>query len=185
MAFRAPRNHGAVCVIRVGAVSPVAQIDLKYKFERALASCSAAIETGVVPGGGLALLNAKKHLGNITAEDPSKEVGIKVVSRAPEIPIRQQIQNARRNVDEVVGELDGLPVGPRGFNAQTREVEDLFEAGVLDPTKMNSKCAADCLLSCTCYIADRSLGNRRIEHQRSSASHRTRLMRRCHRKRSR
>jgi len=149
---------GGVAVIKVGAATEVEQKAKQHKTEDALAATRAAIEEGIVPGGGVALLRASKVLENLKVEGEEK-IGIDILKRALQAPIRQIAENAGKDGAVIAAEvLKGE--GNFGYNAATDKFEDLMKAGVIDPTKVvrsaleNAVSAASMLLTTECVIAD-------------------------------
>ncbi len=150
---------GGVAVIKVGAATEVEMKEKKARVEDALHATRAAVEEGVVPGGGVALLRAQSALD---ALKPSAEqaFGVSIVRRAIEEPLRQISANAGVDGSIVVSKVkDGE--GPFGFNAATLEYGDLVKAGVIDPTKVvrtalqNAASVASLLLTTEAMIAER------------------------------
>jgi chaperonin GroEL len=155
---RLAKLSGGVGVIKVGAATEVEQKAKQHKTEDALHATKCAVEEGIVPGGGVALLRASMVLENLKAEN-DEQTGIGILKRAIEEPIRQISQNAGIDgavVAQKVKELDGNI----GFNAQTMVYEDLIKAGVVDPTKVtrtaleNAVSAASMLLTTEALVAD-------------------------------
>lgn len=125
---------GGVAIIKVGAPTEVEQKARQHKTEDALSATRAAVEEGVVPGGGVALLRAIKVLDEIKAEG-DELTAIKILKRALESPIRQIAENAGQDGAVIAAKVKGKTEG-FGFNAQTLVFEDLLEAGIVDPTKV-------------------------------------------------
>jgi chaperonin GroEL len=132
---RLAQLNGAVATIRVGGTSRPETLDLKYTFESAVASCRASIEEGVLPGGGTAFLNISKHLRGVAVRDSARAAGAEVVARALASPVREGIRNAKGNVEELMEQLAELPIGPDGFDAESSQIVDMVQRGVLDPAK--------------------------------------------------
>ncbi|MDP4009021.1 MAG: chaperonin GroEL [bacterium] len=150
---------GGVAVIKVGAASEVEQKAKQHKTEDALAATKAAVEEGVVPGGGVALLRAAVVISAMKLEDPEEELGVKILRRALEAPIRQIAENAGKDGSVIAAEvLKGE--GAFGYNAATDVFEDLVVAGVVDPAKVvrsaleNAVSAASMLLTTEVVVAD-------------------------------
>jgi chaperonin GroEL len=129
---------GGVAVINVGAATEPEMKAKKSIFEDALHATRAAVEEGIVPGGGVALLRAAKALDNLKLEGDEK-IGLEIVKRALEEPIRQIAENAGVDASIVVDKVK-KEKGAYGFNALTGEYEDLVKAGIIDPTKV-TRCA--------------------------------------------
>jgi chaperonin GroEL len=135
---RKAKLSGGVAVIRVGAATEPELKQKKQMFEDSLNSTKAAQEEGIVPGGGLALLNASKAIDKLQLEGDEK-IGAKIVAQACEVPLKQIIWNAGLDGSVVLGEI--LNAKPNyGFNAMTDKVEDLIAAGVIDPAKVVKSC---------------------------------------------
>jgi len=133
---RLAKLAGGVAVINVGAATETEMKEKKARVEDALHATRAAVEEGIVPGGGVAMLRAMKALdpGKVSADD-EELVGVKIVRRALEEPIRQIAQNAGVEGSIVVDKV-AAEKGAFGFNALTNTYEDLMKAGVIDPTKV-------------------------------------------------
>ncbi|MFB6262365.1 MAG: chaperonin GroEL [Bradymonadaceae bacterium] len=126
---------GGVAVIKVGAATEVEMKEKKARVEDALNATRAAVEEGIVPGGGVALLRASQVLENFELDDEEEQAGVKIVRDAIREPIRQIAKNANEDGSLVLQKvLEGE--GNFGFNAQTQEYEDLVEGGVIDPVKV-------------------------------------------------
>ncbi|OGZ72989.1 MAG: chaperonin GroL [Candidatus Staskawiczbacteria bacterium RIFCSPLOWO2_01_FULL_37_25b] len=155
---RLAKLSGGVGVIKVGAATEVEQKAKQHKLEDALHATRAAVEEGIVPGGGVALLRTLSALENITAEGDEK-TGVNILKRAIEEPIRQIAENAGVDGAVVVQKVKETD-GNFGFNAQTMDYEDLIQAGVVDPTKVvrtaleNAVSAASMLLTTEALVAD-------------------------------
>jgi chaperonin GroEL len=131
---RLAKLAGGVAVIKVGAATEVEMKEKKARVEDALHATRAATEEGIVPGGGTALLRCQHVLDSLQTSD-DQQVGIRIVRRAIEEPLRQIARNAGVEGSIVVEQVRGLPAG-HGFNAQSERYENLIEAGVIDPTKV-------------------------------------------------
>jgi chaperonin GroEL len=132
---RVAKLAGGVAVIRVGAATEVEMKEKKARVEDALHATRAAVEEGVVPGGGVALLRAKQAIAGLKGDTPDQNAGIKLILRAVEEPLRIIVSNAGEEASVVVNTvLAGK--GNYGYNAATGEYADLVEQGVLDPTKV-------------------------------------------------
>ena len=158
---RLAKLAGGVAVINVGAATETEMKERKARVEDALHATRAAVEEGVVPGGGVALLWAQKSLVDLKRRDPEETVGVGIVRRALEEPIRQIVQNAGAEgaiVVERVREKDDLNYG---YNAQTDKYENLVKAGVIDPTKVtrtalqNAASIAGLLLTTEAVVVER------------------------------
>ncbi|PQZ55461.1 MULTISPECIES: chaperonin GroEL [unclassified Achromobacter] len=132
---RVAKLAGGVAVIRVGAATEVEMKEKKARVEDALHATRAAVEEGVVAGGGVALLRAKQAIADLKGDTPDQNAGIKLILRAVEEPLRTIVTNAGEEASVVVSNvLNGT--GNYGYNAATGEYTDLVEQGVLDPTKV-------------------------------------------------
>ena len=133
---RLAKLAGGVAVIKVGGATEVEVKERKDRVDDALNSTRAAVEEGIVPGGGVALLYATKALNNINVANEDQKVGVQIVRRALQSPIRQIVDNSGGDGSVVVGKLlEGKDLN-RGFNAQTGKYEDLVKSGIVDPTKV-------------------------------------------------
>ncbi len=132
---RLAKLAGGVAVIKVGGSTEVEVKERKDRVDDALNATRAAVEEGVVPGGGVALLRAKKAVDALTSTNPDIQAGIKIISKALESPIRQIVENSGVEGSIVVGKVLEKS-GNYGFNAQTEEYVDMIAAGIIDPTKV-------------------------------------------------
>ncbi len=132
---RLAKMAGGVAVIKVGGSTEVEVKERKDRVDDALNATRAAVEEGVVAGGGVALLRAKKAVDALHSDNADTMAGIKIVSKALEAPIRQIVENAGVEGSIVVGKLLEK-TGNFGFNAQTEEYVDMIAAGIIDPTKV-------------------------------------------------
>lgn len=156
---RLAKLSGGVAILRVGAATEVEQKQKQQKIEDALAATRAAIEEGIVPGGGVALLRIIPALDTLALKDAEEMVGVRILRKAFEAPIRQIAFNA--GVDEgVVVDKVLAKDGDYGFNAATMKFERLFASGVVDPAKVtraalqNAASAAGMLLTTAAAVAD-------------------------------
>jgi chaperonin GroEL len=132
---RLAKLAGGVAVIKVGGATEVEVKDRKDRVDDALNATRAAVEEGVVPGGGVALLRAKKSVEALKSDNPDIQAGINIVSRALEAPLRQIVENAGVEGSIVVGKVLEKS-GNFGFDAQKEEYVDMVQAGIIDPTKV-------------------------------------------------
>lgn len=132
---RLAKLAGGVAVIKVGAATETELKEKKHRFEDALSATRAAVEEGIVPGGGVTLLNVQSALDELKAESQDEQHGINIVRRALEEPLRQIAENAGFEGSVVVEKVKTLPKG-HGFNAATEEYGDMIAAGVIDPVKV-------------------------------------------------
>ncbi len=150
---------GGVAVVKVGAATESEMKEKKARVEDALHATRAAVEEGIVPGGGVALLRCSNVLDGLTADNDEQTAGINIVRRAIEIPLRFIADNAGIEGSIVVDKVKGLK-GAQGFNAQTETYEDLIKAGVIDPTKVvrislqNAASVSGLLLTTDAMIAE-------------------------------
>ncbi|WP_458734431.1 chaperonin GroEL [Zobellella taiwanensis] len=132
---RVAKLAGGVAVIKVGAATEVEMKEKKARVDDALHATRAAVEEGVVPGGGVALVRAAAKLGNLTGDNEDQNVGIKVALRAMEAPLRQIVSNAGEEASVVVSKVKASE-GNYGYNAGNDTYGDMLEMGILDPTKV-------------------------------------------------
>jgi len=133
---RLAKLAGGVAVIRVGGATEVEVKERKDRVDDALNATKAAVEEGILPGGGAALLYAKKALAGLTGDNEDQNVGIAIVRKAIESPIRQIVENSGVEASIVVGKLVEQKSNTYGFDAQTEQYVDMLEAGIVDPTKV-------------------------------------------------
>jgi len=133
---RLAKLAGGVAVIRVGGATEVEVKEKKDRVDDALNATRAAVEEGIVPGGGVALLRAKGAVAKLKSQNPDEQAGINIVLKALESPIRQIVQNAGGEGSIVVGKISENKSETYGFNAQTDEYVDMITAGIVDPAKV-------------------------------------------------
>jgi chaperonin GroEL len=133
---RLAKLAGGVAVIRVGGATEIEVKEKKDRVEDALNATRAAVEEGIVPGGGVALLRAKKAVGRIHDDNPDVQAGINIVLKALESPIRQIAENAGVEGSIVVGKIIDENSETYGFDAQTEKYVDMIKAGIVDPAKV-------------------------------------------------
>jgi chaperonin GroEL len=133
---RLAKLAGGVAVIRVGGSTEVEVKEKKDRVDDALHATRAAVEEGIVAGGGVALLRAKAAVGKLTNDNPDVQAGINIVLRAIEAPIRQIAENSGAEGAIVVGKILGNKSETYGFNAQSEEYVDMLSAGIVDPAKV-------------------------------------------------
>jgi len=156
---RLAKLAGGVAVINVGAATETEMKEKKALVEDALHATRAAVEEGIVPGGGVALVRAQSKLADLKLDDEDEQVGVQILYRALEHPIRQIAANAGAEGSIVVAKVRGGKAA-FGFNAQTDEYEDLVKAGVIDPTKVvrsalqNAASIAGLLLTTEAVVVD-------------------------------
>jgi chaperonin GroEL len=133
---RLAKLAGGVAVIRVGGSTEVEVKERKDRVDDALHATRAAVEEGVLPGGGVALLRAAKALENVAVDNADQKTGVEIVRRAIETPVRQIAENAGAEGSIIVGKLREKTDFAWGWNAQTNEFGDLYSQGVIDPAKV-------------------------------------------------
>ncbi len=156
---RVAKLSGGVAVIKVGAATEIEMKEKKARVEDALHATRAAVEEGVVPGGGVAFIRAVDGIGKLKGDNDDQNVGISILKRAIEEPLRQIVNNAGEDASVVLNEvMKGK--GNYGYNAATGEYGDMIEAGILDPTKVtryalqNAVSVAGLLLTTEAMVAD-------------------------------
>ncbi|MEJ1960083.1 MAG: chaperonin GroEL [Gammaproteobacteria bacterium] len=132
---RVAKLSGGVAVIKVGAATEIEMKEKKARVEDALHATRAAVEEGVVPGGGVALIRVLKSLEKLEGKNEDQTVGIRILARAIEEPLRQIVENAGEDAAVVVNAVKAGK-GAYGYNAATGEYGDMLDAGILDPTKV-------------------------------------------------
>ncbi|MBQ7551116.1 MAG: chaperonin GroEL [Bacteroidales bacterium] len=156
---RLAKLAGGVAVIYVGAASEVEMKEKKDRFDDALHATRAAIEEGIIPGGGVGYIRAIKALDKVKVNHEDEKIGVDIVRRALEEPLRQIVANAGKEGSVVVNAVMEAK-GNIGFNARTEVYEDLIKAGVIDPTKVarvaieNAGSIAGMLLTTECVLAE-------------------------------
>jgi len=156
---RVAKLAGGVAIVKVGAATEIEMKERKARVEDALHATRAAVEEGIVAGGGVAYIRARSALDKIKGDNPDQEAGIKIVRRALEEPLRQIVANAGEEPSVVLNKVvEGK--GNFGFNAQTEAYGDLVEMGVVDPTKVartalqNAASVAGLLLTTEAMVAE-------------------------------
>ena len=158
---RLAKLAGGVAVIRVGGATEVEVKERKDRVDDALNATKAAVEEGIIPGGGTALLYAAKALKDVTGDNEDQTQGINIVRRAIQYPIRQIVSNAGQEASIVVGKLNDQKSNTFGYNAQTGEYVDFIDAGIVDPAKVvrvalqNAASVAGLLITTEAMITDR------------------------------
>ncbi|MGU7782422.1 chaperonin GroEL [Burkholderia sp. PU8-34] len=156
---RVAKLAGGVAVIKVGAATEVEMKEKKARVEDALHATRAAVEEGIVPGGGVALIRARTAIAGVTGANADQNAGIKIVLRAMEEPLRQIVTNGGEEASVVVAAV-AAGNGNYGYNAATGEYVDMVEAGVVDPTKVtrtalqNAASVAGLLLTTDAAVAE-------------------------------
>ncbi len=156
---RLAKLAGGVAVLYVGAASEIEMKEKKDRVDDALHATRAAVEEGIVPGGGVALVRAAEELENIATENEDELTGVQIIMRALEAPLRQIVSNAGGEGAVVVSKIkEGK--ADFGYNAKTDTFEPMLEAGIIDPTKVtrvaleNAASVAGMLLTTECVLAD-------------------------------
>jgi len=156
---RLAKLSGGVAVVKVGAATETEMKERKHRVEDALQATRAALEEGIVPGGGVALLNASAAVDLDSYDDPDERTGAQIVLRTLEEPLRQIAENAGVEGSIVVSKVREMKPG-EGFNAATEAYEDLVKAGVIDPTMVtrsalqNAASIAKNILTTECVVAE-------------------------------
>jgi len=156
---RLAKLAGGVAVIKVGAATETAMKEKKARVEDALNATRAAVEEGIVPGGGVALLRSAKSIDGLKLSGDEK-VGAMIVKRACEEPIRQIVENAGLEGSVIVEKVKSETVANRGFDADSMDYVDMLQAGIIDPTKVervalqNAASVASLLLTTEALITD-------------------------------
>ena len=156
---RAAKLSGGVALIKVGAATETELKERKLRVEDALHATRAAVEEGIVPGGGVALLRARRTLAGLTGSTLDETSGIRLVSRALEEPLRRIVSNAGDEPSVILNRVDESPDHAFGYNAATRTYGDLLQMGVIDPAKVtrlalqNAASIAGLILTTDCMIA--------------------------------
>ena len=158
---RLAKLAGGVAVIRVGGATEVEVKERKDRVDDALNATRAAVQEGVIVGGGTALVQAAKKLDKVKTENPDQEAGVKIVARALEAPLRQIAENAGVDGSVVAGKIRESSDMTHGFNAQTEEYGDMFKFGVIDPAKVvrtaleDASSVAGLLITTEAMVADK------------------------------
>ncbi|MGC8941181.1 MAG: chaperonin GroEL [Sulfurihydrogenibium sp.] len=157
---RLAKLAGGVAIIKVGAATEAELKEKKDRVDDAVHATKAAVEEGIVPGGGVALYRASRALCNINEENPDKAWGIKIVRNACKVPLKQIAYNAGFEGSVVIEKLKDSDNPNYGFNAATGEYVDMVEAGIIDPTKVvrtalqNAASIAGTMLTAECLVAE-------------------------------
>ena len=159
MQERVAKLAGGVAVIKVGAATEVEMKEKKARVEDALHATRAAVEEGVVPGGGTALVRCVAAVSKLSGDNPDQDMGIKIVLRSLEEPLRQIVSNAGDDASVVLNNVASNE-GNYGYNAGSGEYGDMIEMGILDPTKVtraalqNAASIAGLLITTEAMIAE-------------------------------
>ncbi|KKT39781.1 chaperonin GroL [Candidatus Collierbacteria bacterium RIFOXYB2_FULL_46_14] len=160
LAERIAKLAGGVAVIKVGAATEVELNELKERVKDAVGATKAAIDEGIVPGGGVALIRAGQALKSIKADNSDEEIGIEIVKQSLSQPLRWLAKNAGSDDGWVVKKVEESKNLSYGFNSLTLEFEDMLKAGILDPVKVtrsalqNAASVASMILTTECLITD-------------------------------
>ena len=156
---RVAKLAGGVAVLRIGAATEVEMKEKKDRIDDALHATKAAVEDGIVPGGGVALVRARQAILGLKGDNPDQQAGINIVLRAMEEPLRCIVSNAGESADVVLNAV-ATGTGNYGYNAATEQYGDMLAQGVIDPTKVaktalvNAASVAGLLLTTDCAIYD-------------------------------
>ncbi|MFM8391001.1 MAG: chaperonin GroEL, partial [Methylophilaceae bacterium] len=156
---RVAKLAGGVAVIKVGATTEIEMKEKKARVEDALHATRAAVEEGIVAGGGVALIRARDAIAKVKGDNQDQDAGVKIVLRAVEEPLRQIVENAGLEPSVVVNNIEAGK-GNYGFNAANDTYGDMVEMGVLDPTKVtrsalqNAASVAGLMLTTDCMVAE-------------------------------
>ncbi|MDX1934731.1 MAG: chaperonin GroEL [Capsulimonadales bacterium] len=165
---RLAKLAGGVAVIQVGASTETELKEKKHRFEDALSATRAAVEEGIVPGGGVAFLNILPALDTVTTEEKDEEVGVNIVRRALEAPLRTIAENAGLEGSVVVNKVKELPKG-QGFNALSEEYGDMIGFGVIDPVKVSRSALSNAASIAGMLLTTESLVAEKPEKKKAAA----------------
>jgi chaperonin GroEL len=160
---------GGVAVIKVGAATETELKEKKARVEDAMHATKAAAEEGIVPGGGVAYLRAGMTLAGLTLESEDEQVGVSIVRRALEEPVRQIASNAGHEGAVVVGRIKDNSSSSFGFNAETEEFQDLVEAGVIDPTMVTRTALQNAASIASLLLTTEALVTEKPEEEKDKA----------------
>ena len=156
---RVAKLSGGVAVVKVGAATEVEMKEKKARVEDALHATRAAVEEGIVPGGGVALIRCQAAIGKIKGDNDDQDAGVRIVSRAMESPLANIVANTGESPEVIVNEVRG-GAGNHGYNAANGKYGDLLRLGIIDPTKVtrsalqNAASIAGLLLTTDCAVAE-------------------------------
>jgi chaperonin GroEL len=157
---RLAKLSGGVAVLKIGASTEVEMKEKKARIEDALHATRAAVEEGIVPGGGVAYIRASKVLDDLIVSNQDQQTGVDIIARAIEEPLRQIVENSGKEGSVIINEVKNSQ-GNNGYNARTDSFVDMFEEGVIDPTKVsrvalqNAASVASLLLTTEATIVDK------------------------------
>jgi chaperonin GroEL len=158
---RLAKLAGGVAVIRVGGSTEVEVKERKDRVDDALHATRAAVQEGIVPGGGVALLRASTNLGGLKGANNDEQVGIEIIRRAIQAPLKQIAENAGKDGAVIAGEVLRSDAYTHGYDAQKDEYKDLVAAGIIDPTKVvrtalqDAASVASLLITTEAMVAER------------------------------
>ena len=167
---RLAKLSGGVAVLKIGAATELEMKEKKDRVEDALHATRAALEEGIVPGGGVAYLRAQSKLDNVEVQNEDQRTGLNIIRRAVEEPIRQILQNAGLEASVIVNKIKEGE-GTWGFNAYSEKFEDLIESGVIDPTKVsrvaleNAASVASLLITTEATVVEKPTENKNDNQQ--------------------
>ena len=170
MQERLAKLSGGVAVLKIGAATELEMKEKKDRVEDALHAIRAALEEGIVPGGGVAYLRAQSKLDSVEVQNDDQRTGVNIIRRAVEEPIRQILHNAGLEPSVIVNKIKEGE-GTWGFNAYSEKFEDLIDAGVIDPTKVsrvaleNAASVASLLITTEATIVEKPSNNNDQEPQ--------------------
>ena len=160
---RLAKLAGGVAVIRVGGATEIEVKEKKDRVDDALNATKAAVEEGIVPGGGMALLYATKALHGLTGENDDQTQGVAIVRKAIQAPIRQIVENSGTESSMIVGKLLEQKSATYGWDAQNEKFADFIDAGIVDPDEGRAHRAAERILGCGSPDHDGGDGRRSSE----------------------
>lgn len=168
---RLAKLSGGVAVLKIGAATELEMKEKKDRVEDALHATRAALEEGIVPGGGVAYIRSQYKLDEVQTQNADQRTGVNIVRHAIEEPIRQILQNAGLEASVIINKIKEDNEGSWGFNAHTEQFEDLIESGVIDPTKVsrvaleNAASVASLLITTEATIVEKPTENKNDNQQ--------------------
>ena len=168
---RLAKLSGGVAVLKIGAATELEMKEKKDRVEDALHATRAALEEGIVPGGGVAYIRSQHKLNELEPKNADQRTGVQIVRQAIEEPIRQILQNAGLEASVIINKIKEDNEGSWGFNAYSGQFEDLIESGVIDPTKVsrvaleNAASVASLLITTEATIVEKPSENGNQEPQ--------------------
>jgi chaperonin GroEL len=170
---RLAKLAGGIAVIRVGGATEVEVKERKDRVDDALNATRAAVEEGILPGGGVALLYARRALDDLKPADDDQRVGVEIVRRALSAPLRQIAENAGVDGAVIVGKLIENSDPAYGFDAQEEQFCDMFEAGIIDPTKVVRIALQDAASIAGILVTTEAIVAQQSEEGHTAAEHAT------------